>query len=299
MRNPMAWALVVAATCAGVACAQEDDDGIKATGGFGGVGATGGSATGGSNSGGFGNFDSGVGGTSSGGASGASGSSGAGGQDAGPTVSVSGRTLGLVTVSPIAGFSVCLYQVPSVPCVTSDTNGNYTLPGVPANSEVLLEYKLSGYLNVLRTVTTGAGNVDVGVANYPSTAEANAFASLVGTTIDPTKGQVLFSAFQPGTTSLDGQDGVTASMSPTSGSGPHYINSGPPLLPDSNLTATDTIGFGLYANVSPGNVEITLTHPTKTCQRLVLASFAGSGPTVSKVPVVAGYLTAGAALECP
>ncbi len=302
MLKQTTWAFSLVALIGCVACATEDDDGVGNSGGITGTGATG---TGGFGTGGFstGGTDAGLGGSSGGGTAGASGASGAagtgGGADAGPTVTVTGRATGLLTpTTGISGIAVCLYQVASVPCVQTDTNGDYSLAGVPASSEVLLEYKKSGYLNVLRTVTTGTGLTDVGVGNFPTTNEAAGFAALVGTTIDPTKGQVLFSAFQPGTSGFAGQDGVTALMTPNSGSGPHYIKTSP-TQPDPTLTATDTLGFGLYANVNPGTVDVTLTHPSKTCKRLVIGSFAGSGPTASKVPVVAGYLTAGAALECP
>ena len=226
------------------------------------------------------------------------GMAGAGG--GGPTVSVSGRCLELLTLTtnptPIPGFKVCLYQKPAVPCVTSDSNGLFSLVGVPANSEVLLEFTKQDYLAVLRTATTGPNGVDVGGAGYPKNSEALLFANAIGSTIDITKGQVLLSAFQQGSSGLDGQDGVTASLSPSSGKGPFYLSASN--LPDLNLTQTSTSGFGLFNNVDPGTVEIDLTHGSKSCQVLPTAAWAGSSPSKSKVPVVAGYLTAGAAVVC-
>ena len=70
------------------------------------------------------------------------------------------------------------------------------------------------------------------------------------------------------------------------------------MLPSTSLTTTSTAGIGLFANVSPGDVEVTLTHLSKSCQRMG-TSWSGTTPTASKVKVVAGYLTAGAGLECP
>ena len=74
---------------------------------------------------------------------------------------------------------------------------------------------------------------------------------------------MLFTAFQPGTPSYAGQDNVTASLTPMSGVGPYYVASNN--LPDKTLTSTSTAGFGLFANVDPGDVEVTMTHAVHSC----------------------------------
>ena len=156
---------------------------------------------------------------------------------------VIGRTSSLTDLSTaVPGFKVCVFQDTSVPCVVSDSLGDFQLPGVPASSEVLLEFTRASYYPVLRTVTTHGSATDIGNAGYPSLIEANAFASIVGTTIDNNKGQVLFSALQPAL-GFAGQDGVTASMTPASGSGPFYVSAAQ--LPDPTLTTTSEAGFGL------------------------------------------------------
>lgn len=272
--------------------------GTAATGGMGGsTGGTGGTTGGtGGATGGTGGATGGTGGTT-GGTGGTDGGAGDAGGDAGPTATVSGSIVGLITsTTPVSGMKVCVYQTPSIPCVTTGSTGNYQLMGVPANANVLLEYTKTGYLSSLVTVKTVLGPMSIGQFQAPTTSEADTFASMVGTTIDPTKGQILITAFQGAPGSYTGQDNVTATLTPKSGTGPFYLTSG--MLPSTSLTTTSTAGIGLFANVSPGDAEVTLTHLSKSCQRMG-TSWAGSTPTASKVKVVAGYLTAGAGLECP
>ena len=106
---------------------------------------------------------------------------------------------------------------------------------------------------------------------------------------------MLFTSLVQGTSGYTGQDGVSASMTPASGVGPYYVSSNN--LPDKTLTATTTAGFGLFANVTPGDVEVTMTHPTKSCPLLPTA-WPGSTSNAAKVRVVGGYLTGGAAVLC-
>lgn len=294
---------VVCALAGAVACAASEDGG-----GAGGAAGTAGSA--GNDAGGAGGQGGSAGTAGSAGSAGSSGNdaggaAGAGGGDAGfdagPTVTVSGQTVALSDLTtPIADFKVCVYQQPAITCVKSDAQGYFFLTGVPASTEVLLEFtKEPTQFPVLRTVTTTNANTDIGSIGYPTKTEANLFAFAAGTTIDPTKGQVLISAFQPGSSAqFTGQDGVTATMTPMSGSGPFYVKDSQPPAPDKTLTATSTLGFGLFANTNPGTVEIDMVHPTKTCTQLPLASWKASKPSGSKVPVVAGYLTGGAAVLC-
>jgi hypothetical protein len=303
-----AWAIaaLVGAIAAASACASsEDTSGSGAVGGTsgsaGGDGSAGSGATGGS--GGAGGSGAAGGSAGAAGSAGSAGSAGAGGGDAGPPVSVSGATLALTNSAPIVGFQVCVYQNPSVPCVMTNALGDYTISGVPGNSELLLEFTKTGYFPVLRTITTDTTDMDIGAITHPSTAEANAFAGLVGTSIDPTKGQVLALALETvllsdGGSGFYGQDGVVASMTPMSGTGPFYTTGDPP-IPSTTATATDGSGIGLFANVTPGEVEVEMTHPTKACTRYVQAAWQGTTPTASRVPVVAGYLVGGGALQCP
>ncbi|MBK7586066.1 MAG: hypothetical protein IPI67_38515 [Myxococcales bacterium] len=134
----------------------------RASGGAGGTGATGGGGTGGTTGG-----TGGVGGTSGSGgmdagndAAGGSGGTG-GGSDAGGA-SIAGSIVDLVAKTPVAGLKVCVYQNAAIPCVQTSGTGDYLLTGVPANTDVLLEYTKTDYLPTLVTVHTVAGPMSVG-----------------------------------------------------------------------------------------------------------------------------------------
>lgn len=260
------------------ACAASDDD--SGAGGTAGVGATGGADGGG-------------------GTGGADGGGGSGGttSDAG-TTTITGTILALTDqTTPVSGMKVCVYQNAGVPCVQTDANGDYALGGVPASADVALEYTKTSYQPVLVTVKTVAGPMSVGQFFAPTQTEVSLLAASVGVTLNAQKGLILTTAFQGTPGSFTGQDNVTNNMSPKSGAGPYYLNAAGNAV-DTSLTVTSTAGIGVFANVDPGDVEITMSHFTKTCQRLS-TSWAGSTANASKVKVVAGYLTGGAGLVCP
>jgi hypothetical protein len=196
----------------------------------------------------------------------------------------------------VAGVTVCVYDDPSVECVTSDSDGRYALKGVPGSSDVLIKYTKTGYFPALVTVRTTSGAMDVGKFPAPTNTEATGFAAAVGVTIDFTKGHILTLALTGGSTGSTGQDAVWATLTPSSGLGPFYANAS--YLPDKSLKWTSTAGAGLFANVDEGDAEVEMEHFSKTCARYP-TSWPGATTTSSKVRVVAGYVTGGAILVCP
>jgi len=296
IRRLVSLVAISAAVFAVGACASSEDDGSgsaaggtggsagASTGGNGGTSNTGGSA--GSASGGAaGNAAGGVGGTSA--------------VDAGPPTTVSGRLVDLQDATkPVVGVQVCVFEDSSIPCVSTDSNGDFTLSNVPSGIEILLEFTKTDYFPTLVTLTTDANPMSLGLLLAPSKLAVGLLAIALGTTVNPAKGQLLFNAFTPaeGGSGFDGEANVTAALEPKSGAGPYYFDD--KQLPDKTLTATTITGAGVYANVDPGYAEVTLTSQSKTCTRLATA-WAGSKPTTSKVRIVAGYLTGGAAIECP
>jgi hypothetical protein len=281
-----------------------DDSGSAGNAGDGGSGAQdGGGGLGGASFGGSGGTSGGAGSAGDGGATG-----GTGGIiiDAGPPLSVSGNivelSLSTAPPNPVPDMKVCVYGLPSVPCVYSDSAGDYTIVGVPGGNDLLLEYTKTGFYPVLRTITTGSTDLELGSIPYPTVAQAKLFATLVGTQLDETRGQVLAMALKTvvladGGTTFAGQEGVSAAMTPKSGAGPFYTAANS--VPDPTAAATSSNGVGLFANVNPGEVEIEMKHGTKSCQRYADGAWQGSTATASRVPVIAGYLIGGAVLECP
>src|SRR6185436_10757228 len=115
-----------------------------------------------------GTSSAGTGGTSAAGAAGggAAGAAGAeAGAEAGPPITVTGQalefTLSDAGSPPIVGMTVCVHEHPEVQCATTDSTGLFVLPGVPSGSELLLSFEKASYFPVLRTITTGAVDVDI------------------------------------------------------------------------------------------------------------------------------------------
>jgi hypothetical protein len=210
---------------------------------------------------------------------------------------VSGSIVALIDqVSPVAGMQVCVYGDSSVPCVFTDEFGAYAISGVEADAEILLQFTKAGYFPAVVTVKTTLAALDIGEFPAPSTGEASIFASIAGVTLDSAKGQLLGTAVQTGSSGgLVGQDGITMTISPASGTGPFYTNA--QSLPDPAATSTGPSGLGLWANVNPGEVEVTFTHPTKTCTPLAMA-WPGTAANSVRMTVVAGYLVGGGAVQC-
>jgi hypothetical protein len=298
----LGWISCLAALSAVAACAGSEDGtgGNPSTGGSGGsVGNDSGADSSSGGSGGSGATGGSTGGTS--GSSGASGSAGAAGSGGGKsdaaTTSVSGNIVALIDqVTPVTGMQVCVYGDSSVPCATTDQFGAYTITGMEADKEILLEFTKLNYFPALVTVKTRPTPINIGEFPAPTTGEASLFASIAGVTLDSAKGQMLATAVQPGSGGgFVGQDGVTITVTPDSGAGPFFTDD--QNLPDLTLTTTGPNGLGLWANVNPGDVQVAFTHPTKTCTPLAMA-WPGTAANAVRMTVVAGYLVGGGAVEC-
>jgi hypothetical protein len=117
-------------------------------------------------------------------------------------------------------------------------------------------------------------------------------ASLIGATLDPARGQVVFSVFGPAAfvpnSGPGGLPGVTAALSPSSSSQPFYEDDAG--VPDKSLTSTSKGTTGGFVNVEPGSYTAVFTPPAgRTCRY-----FAGwPSPTAGAVTFVveAGTIT--------
>lgn len=223
-----------------------------------------------------------------GGAAGSAGSAGSGGSSA--TISVFGVTgdfgsapgSGVVT----AGVEVCLLDQAEAPCVTSDNLGQYLLAGVPSNSAVAVRYAKAGFVPTIEPMTTRTDDLQVGV-RLISEADAAALAGVLGFTYPLGDTGVL--AFEANGL----YSGATATLDPAGGVGPFYL--GDNGVPSATLTATTGWHGGFFVNVPPGEVDVTIAIPGRTCTKNVFGwpSTTGTG----RATVVAGAVVAVAA-EC-
>jgi hypothetical protein len=227
-----------------------------------------------------------------------SGGKGSGGasEEGGDTIFVSGTMHSWNKDDPfdapaLAGVEVCLHGSDQ-PCVTSASDGTFSLPGVPKNSKVVITMKAEGRVPYARIVETK----EVGITIQPFEngmaliSEVDSF--LPGIEIDLEKGGIVFFVNGPGTRFIgvfDWVRGATVTMTPKSGDGPLYLDETHTLAPD----ATETVGgWGHFVNMDPGTYELKFTVPDGyTCTEWadqVYGYPTGEALTL-EVPVIAGF----------
>jgi hypothetical protein len=181
------------------------------------------------------------------------------GENAPNTITITGSTEDGLGTQPLPDVEICVFGHDEIPCVHSDLTAQFTLKGVPANSELLLSFFKADYFLHLATYTSTDQN-DHFSYGLVSDLAMDAMASTVSVEIDGSKSQIIFGA----NVEKDGDrvEDVSVSMSPASGEGPFY--QGTAGL-DKTMSTTGSKGTGGFLNVEPGEYEITFTHPSKTC----------------------------------
>ncbi len=163
----------------------------------------------------------------------------------------------------LTDVEVCLLDHPEVTCARSDVKGEYTLAGIPAGVDVIITYSKAGYLGLALELTSSlaAGFAFVSLASEQT---AQRFATAAGFTWPLAGTSVIwFTAVTPPNEAKI--EGVSATASPSSGKGPYFLS--PAGAYDSSLHATSSIGWGFFANVAPGDVDLTFTRPQSMCSR--------------------------------
>lgn len=207
-------------------------------------------------------------------------------------------------LDPLEGVSVCVFEQPDIACATTDATGHYKLSGLPAGEDLLISYTKPDYVAQIGMLSTGSADIGPVEIRLAPESSAELLFALIGATwpLGETGG-VTFGAY-PTTTGggigpTDGIAGYAVMMAPDSGTGPVYVDNSE--IPNTELTETSAPGWGLYANVDPGTVGITFTKAGKPCDRVRPgygweSSFSGG---TLQVPIITGYLTAGAVLCDP
>jgi hypothetical protein len=200
--------------------------------------------------------------------------------------SVSGVAIEFPAMTAVAGIAACWFDHAEHPCVTTDDEGQFVLEGLPGGAEVTIELTADGYVPQLAVLLLPTeGMVSIVHTAIPQ-AVSDTVVEGLGAELDPTKGNVSGDAYGPGNTGIPG---IALSMTPTSGLGPAYGQTGG--LPTTSLDATED-GSALWINVDPGEVVVTATavDGSADCTISPIALPADSADA-TRVPVVAGYLT--------
>lgn len=121
-----------------------------------------------------------------------------------------------------------------------------------------------GYQRTLALTRTGPTDASGAVLTIDSDATIEAYVVASGGTWPMTdKGAIVVSALHRNGDAVAAASGATFALSPMTGLGPVYASTGE--IADPSLTATTTAGFAKFVDVQPGNVEVTITLPGKTC----------------------------------
>ena len=194
---------------------------------------------------------------------------------------VGGRVEGVVTCAP---------ELDDIDCVVSDEDGTWKMPGLPADTDVLITSTHESSLPVVYPQHSSMAWYDWYKTAVPEwVMESNA--DRLDASLDPERGHLLFLVWEG--LNIDGEDtpnvpGVQGSLSDASARIFYTNNLG---LVDSEATETGSLGQGGVLNLEPGTYTLTLTAPAGPC---VEHSFSWQMDDSGNIPVPirAGFTTA-------
>ncbi|MBI4952058.1 MAG: hypothetical protein HY908_08495, partial [Myxococcales bacterium] len=199
-----------------------------------------------------------------------------GGGGSAPTVALHVHAEDALSETALADVTVCVPTAPGTPCAQSNAQGDASFALAPGPA-IYVSLVKDGYAHALLGSLLGAGDLSL-TAPLVANGLANLVAQSAGVTLDPAKAQIALAAVatppSPGA-AYPGVEGVTFTLAPGSGSGPHYGNA--INLIDPALTATSSRGAALYFNVDPGDYVVTASHPTATCTAMAAIPGAVAG----------------------
>lgn len=143
--------------------------------------------------------------------------------------------------------------------VPTTANGRWMVTGLSPADPVTVRFERDGYWPSLTTLVPGQRSVALGTPMVPTGAEAFIFPP--GVTRVSGRGVVVVTAFQY---SSDAFEGVVLASSAAS---PIYLRDGvaDPTLHATAFDAATLGGTALFANVAPGTMTLTFSHPTYHC----------------------------------
>jgi hypothetical protein len=162
---------------------------------------------------------------------------------------------------PVAGAQMCVVDHAEIACGTTTTNGVSTVEA-PASSDVAIQFTKSAMYSMVRPVRTGTGKLDIQRQFSLSNSAWNTVLSASGLSYDAAKGSLFLIAITHSGSVIGSTNEVSIALSPATGT-IRYLDDD--ALPNASLTATGSIGLATVLNVTPGMVDVTLTHPQLKC----------------------------------
>lgn len=200
----------------------------------------------------------------------------------GPGPTINGSIKSLLGSNPVDGVSVCVKEDSSIPCVTTDSAGAFTISGLDLSNDFTLAGTKTAYMNAEFPVGANQTSLDYHQTMMDDTTVATLM-TMLGTTVQSGMGHILFSAKSGAS---GGASGVTIQLDQSVGEGPFYSNGMG--IPDKTLTATSTNGGAAIVNITPGTYYLTFSS-TATCT--VFHGWKGTTSTDTKITVSADTAT--------
>ena len=204
----------------------------------------------------------------------------------------------------IAGAKVCILDHPAIGCATTNAQGEYTMtfPAFASSTRFIMHFTAAGHLGSVRPAEY-TSTPELVSTSWPSGVplraddEAKDLATKAGFTY-PAPGTGFIDLRLSGGLASEIIDGVTATLTPSSGTGPIYTSASGD--PDPSLTRTVASNFIRFGNVAPGPVTITVNPGARTCNtpEKISGAWPASGANTLPLVVAAGSVTEDAYLFC-
>jgi hypothetical protein len=203
--------------------------------------------------------------------------------------------MSLTNLPPLPGVAVCVYQNSAIPCVMTQADGTFTMPGLPIRSDIVLTLKKDGYESYLLPIETASTDTDER-SNPVFMTKRSSQPPAIGIPVDFTnKGVIDAFAVVIGGANMNVFSptmGTSVSIAPATANGPYYLGDNGPVLDAGTFQGSTA----LFYNVDPGTYTLTYANPNYDCEPISFP-FGGFGFPVTtpahslKVVVAAGYVT--------
>jgi hypothetical protein len=202
----------------------------------------------------------------------------------------------LANLPPLPGVTVCVYQNSAIPCVTTQADGTFSLPGLPVRTDLVISLTKTGYNSYLLPIETASTDMD-GRSNPVFMTPPSAAPPAIGVPVDfTTKGIITAFAVAVGGANMNvfsGIGGTQVALAPANANGPYYVDSDNQI----ELAATSFVDTtALFYNVDPGTYTLTYASSGYDCEPISFPfgqfGFPVTTPLHSlKIVVAAGYVT--------